>query len=91
MTWLIGSGGLPSTEQRRRFVRHNLEAFREIVQTKINSGDTSQEDWHGRPATAIRVGLEDIETYTREHGVKLSDAAFDPQKQARWFGADGKF
>lgn len=73
-----------STDERKRFVRHNLGVFRAITQEKIESGDKVDEDWHGRSAIALRIELQDIEKYTREHGIRLSDAALDPRRQARW-------
>jgi hypothetical protein len=83
------SPGHPTGEQRVAFVRHNVDAIREIAQAKIERGDVYAEDWFGRDAVAVTIDAADFAEYLRQ-GRQVSYGAFDPRVQVSW-DRDGRF
>jgi hypothetical protein len=88
---LPGVGLKPSHAQRAAFVRHNLEAIREIVERKLEAGEAQPEDREGRPALGVRIRGIDFAEYVAVTGNRLSLAAFDLGAQAKWVGPAGRF
>ncbi len=62
-------------------MRHNVDEFREITQTKLDCRDYVTEDWHGRDALSRWIRGPDIERYLATTGATLSVVAFDPKRQ----------
>jgi hypothetical protein len=88
---LPGVGVTPTHEQCLAFARHNIEAIREIAETKLENGEAEAEDWHGRPGLGVRITDVDFAEYLTIPGKRISLAAFDPHIQSRWVGGDGRF
>jgi hypothetical protein len=91
ITDLPGIGLTPTPEQLVAFVRHNIDAIREIAERKLERGDGKPEDHNGQPALGVGIGGTDFVDYLSRPSNRLSLAAFDPGAQATWVGRDGRF
>jgi len=83
---LPGLGIKPTEAQRLSFVRHNIEAIREIAEKKLEAGEGHPEDCNGHPGLSVRIRDIDFSNYLSVPGNRLSLAAFDGWTHARWIG-----
>jgi hypothetical protein len=88
---LPGIGITPTYEQCLAFVRYNIEAIREIAESKLEDGEGQPEDRAGKLGVAIHIRDVDFAEYLSIPGNRLSLAAFDPYIQTSWLGGDGRF